>query len=85
MFWLVLYLSSPIVIPEKYPDLESCKKAAEVWVKPKEHACIPAPKNVVDDYFNCTTYIPNIPDDGRYRLAKVNCIVPTGLLERLPK
>lgn len=46
MFWLILYYTSVVIIPTPYPTEDACHKAAEVWVVPKQHSCIPAPVNV---------------------------------------
>lgn len=42
MFYLVLFYTSVIVIPEKYTN-EQCIKAGELWIA-KQYKCIPAPK-----------------------------------------
>lgn len=58
MFWLVLYYTSVVVIPEKYNDLASCEKAGEVWVN-KQFKCIPAYSNkiYIERIPNCVTNI----------------------------
>lgn len=51
MFYLILYYTSVVVIPEKYPTEEACKQAGIVWVN-KQFICIPAPKYGLADK-NC--------------------------------
>lgn len=76
MYWLILYYTSVIVLPEKYPTEEACHKAAEVWVVPKQHACIPAPKIE----YNCTTTKSN--GDGTYSAVPSICNPP---INNMPK
>jgi hypothetical protein len=45
MFWLVLYYTSVVVIPEKYPNLEQCQQAGQQFVQSKQFNCIPAAKS----------------------------------------
>ncbi len=45
MFWLVLYYTSVVIIPEAYPTEKACIAAGELWIN-KQYKCIPS-------YHNC--------------------------------